>query len=52
MAAQHFAKGDGRVEDTLLNPWSQEPLVLCTRVRESEYDEEGKDKILEPPEDR
>lgn len=50
LAAQHFAKGGGRAEDTLLNPWSQEPLVLCMRVQESGYGEEGKDEILEPRE--
>jgi len=48
LASQHFAKGDGRAEDTLLNPWSQELLVLCTRVQKSGYSEAGKDEILEP----
>jgi hypothetical protein len=52
LAAQHFAKGSARAEDTLLNPWGQEPLVLCTRVQGSGYGEEGKDEILEPPEGR
>ena len=45
---QAFTKGSPQVEDTLLNPWGQEPLVFCTRVHDSGYDEDGQDEVLEP----
>lgn len=48
LASQHFAKASQRADDTLLNPWSQELLVLCTHVLGTEHPEDGKDEILEP----
>jgi|GEM_PF-608847 len=42
VAKQSFA------EKTPLNPWMQPDLVLCKRLKDSAYAEEGPDKILEP----
>jgi hypothetical protein len=35
-------------EKTPLNPWMQPDLVLCKRLKDSDYAEDGPDKILEP----
>jgi hypothetical protein len=34
--------------DTPLNPWRQSGLVVCKPLRDSGYDENGPDEILEP----
>ena len=34
--------------DTPLNPWRQPGLVVCRRLKNSTYDENGPDEILEP----
>jgi hypothetical protein len=54
LAAQRFGSATAARagEDTLLNPWSQEPLVLCTRVLHTGYDDAGKEEVLEPREER
>jgi hypothetical protein len=52
LAMQRFAKAGQRAEDTLLDPWGQEPLVFCTRLHDTRYDEDGKDEVLEPQEPR
>lgn len=54
LAMQRFrsATAERAGQDTLLNPWSQEPLVICTQVLHTGYDEAGKDEVLEPRDDR
>ena len=54
LAAQRFesAAAERAGPDTLVNPWSHEPLVLCTRVLHTGYDEAGREEVLEPREER
>ena len=42
---EHFGESE-----TPLNPWVHFVTVTCTRVETSDFDEEGPDKILGPPE--
>ena len=34
--------------DTPLNPWRQSDLVVCKILKDSDYDENGPDEILDP----
>ena len=42
---EHFGESE-----TPLNPWIHFVTVTCTRVEKSDFDEEGPDTILGPPE--
>ncbi len=45
ISAEHF--GESEIP---LNPWVHFVTVTCTRVEKSDFDEEGPDIILGPPE--
>jgi hypothetical protein len=37
-----------KIEDTVHSPWENPDLVTCTRLENSEYDEDGQTQILYP----